>query len=571
MSENEGSVSESQQVGMVLGTESATPLEWWVAIELEQFLQLDDVVLVRTTVPGVGEVRVSGVVDMVRAQHEGGRFESDVFLVEKGLLPLEIARSAHVISTRVEPEIWVPPQPGDRVVRVRGRDRAEALHFDAMEQPLAAGLSRDGQPIYLDLSFLDGRRGAHINISGVSGVATKTTYASFVIYSLFHSGVLGGEAANTKALVFNVKGEDLLFLDRHNAGLDDASRERYAQLGLPPGPFESVGIWAPVRRKAEVPTPDTGSRQDGVRAYFWTVRDVIRESLLRFMFAEAGDERSQIADLVTRVESALQREAEDVPDSPATVRLPNEGGELVHVKSFDQLCELIDRRLSADGSSWAGYAAPGTVSAFLRRLDGARLHCGHLIKGADAPEPEKHRIDWESNQVSVIDIHNLHDRAKRFVVGVAVKRLFEQKETTGSARPLVFLLLDELNKYAPREGWSPIKEVLLDISERGRSLGIILIGAQQTASEVERRIVSNAAIRVVGRLDAAESHRAEYGFLTETARQRAALLKPGTMLLQQPHLPVPLEVTFPFPAWATRFSEALAPVGTGDPFEKFER
>jgi len=225
---------------------------------------------------------------------------------------------------------------------------------------------------------------------------------------------------------------------------------------------------------------------------------------------------------------------------------------------------------STEHSTWAGYAAPGTVSAFLRRLDGARLHCGHLIKGADAPEPEKHRIDWESSQVSVIDIHTLHDRAKRFVVGVVVKRLFEQKETTGSAKPLVFLVLDELNKYAPREGWSPIKEVLLDISERGRSLGIILIGAQQTASEVERRIVSNAAIRVVGRLDPAEALRAEYGFLTDTARQRAVLLKPGTMLLQQPHLPIPLELTFPFPAWATRPSEALAPATAGDPFDRFE-
>jgi DNA helicase HerA-like ATPase len=569
MSEN-GFDLESESVGRVLGTESATPLEWWVAIEPEQFLQLDDVVLVRTTVPGGTEVRVSGVVDMVRAQHEGSRFESDVFLVEQGLLPLQIARSAHVVSTRVEPEVWVPPQPGDRVVRVRGRDRAEALHFDAMEQLLSAGLSRDGQPIYIDLSFLDGRRGAHINISGVSGVATKTTYASFVLYSLFHSGVLGGEAANTKALIFNVKGEDLLFLDRPNARLDEASRERYGQLGLPAGPFDSVGIWAPVRRKVDVPTPDTGSRQDGVRAYFWTVRDLIEESLLRFMFAEAGDERSQIADLVTRVEAALQREAQPVPDSPATVQIPDIDRQLVHVKSFDQLCELIDRRLSADGSTWAGYAAPGTVSAFLRRLDGARLHCGHLIKGADGPEPEKHKIDWESNQVSVIDIHNLHDRAKRFVVGVVVKRLFEQKETTGSAKPLVFLVLDELNKYAPREGWSPIKEVLLDISERGRSLGIILIGAQQTASEVERRIVANAAIRVVGRLDPAEAQRAEYGFLTDTARQRAALLKPGTMLLQQPHLPIPLEVTFPFPAWATRVTEALAPLGAGDPFAKFE-
>jgi hypothetical protein len=65
--------------------------------------------------------------------------------------------------------------------------------------------------------------------------------------------------------------------------------------------------------------------------------------------------------------------------------------------------------------------------------------------------------------------------------------------------------------------------------------------------------------------------RAEYGFLTDTARQRAALLKPGTMLLQQPHLPIPLEVTFPFPAWATRVSEAIDLTGVGDPFDRFER
>src|SRR5256885_3151275 len=94
MSENE-----SQPIGRVLGTESSTPLEWWVAIEPDQFLQLDDVVLVETSVPGAAEVRISGVVDQVRAQHEGSRFESDVFLAERGVLPLEVARSAHVVST----------------------------------------------------------------------------------------------------------------------------------------------------------------------------------------------------------------------------------------------------------------------------------------------------------------------------------------------------------------------------------------------------------------------------------------------------------------------------------------
>ncbi len=117
-------------------------------------------------------------------------------------------------------------------------------------------------------------------------------------------------------------------------------------------------------------------------------------------------------------------------------------------------------------------------------------------------------------------------------------------------------MIDELNKYAPREGSSPIKEVLLDIAERGRSLGIILIGAQQTASEVERRIVSNSSVKVVGRLDPAEAGRPEYGFLPPSQRQRATLAKPGTMFVSQPEIPVPLAVEFPFPAWATRLSES---------------
>ena len=87
---------------------------------------------------------------------------------------------------------------------------------------------------------------------------------------------------------------------------------------------------------------------------------------------------------------------------------------------------------------------------------------------------------------------------------------------------------------------------------------MILIGAQQTASEVERRVVANASFRVVGRLDTAEAQRGEYGFLTAAARARAAILKPGNMFLHQPEIPVPLLVQFPFPSWATRSEEVAA-------------
>src|SRR5207244_3217325 len=209
----------------------------------------------------------------------------------------------------------------------------------------------------------------------------------------------------------------------------------------------------------------------------WTVREFVRERFLRFLFAEAEDERSQIADLVARVEHYLDRECADDPDSDAT--LVRGGAAIV---DFEALCDLIANELENEHSSWRGRVSDATIGAFRRRLDAARFRVGHLIWGRKADRPEVHRIDFEANQVTVIDIHGLHDRAKRFVTGVVLKRLFEQKERSGLREPLHFVVLDELNRYAPREGWSPIKEVLLAVAERGRSLGLSLIWAEAAAA-----------------------------------------------------------------------------------------
>jgi DNA helicase HerA-like ATPase len=214
----------SEPVGIVLGTEDSTPLAFWVGIAPGSYLQLDDTVIVETAVPDKGVVRICGLVQEVRARHEGVSLDSDVFLVDRGVLPAEVAQAALVVATRFEPEMYVPPLPGQMALRARGKDRDEALYLDQMGRRLPAGLSRDGEPMYIDLEFLDGTRGAHVNISGVSGVATKTTYALFLLYALFHSEVLGAYRANTKAIVFNVKGEDLLHVDKLNAKIDRSNR-----------------------------------------------------------------------------------------------------------------------------------------------------------------------------------------------------------------------------------------------------------------------------------------------------------------------------------------------------------
>ncbi len=551
-------------VGRVIGVDDATPLEFWIAVDPRTTLQLDDVVAVDRLLPDGETVSIYGVVTQIRARHEGATFQSDVFLIAEGILPAEVSEAALIQPTRFEPEILLPPLPGDPVRLAVNGEREMALSFDDVERKLPAGLSRSNEPAYLDLDFIDGTKGAHINISGISGVATKTSYATFLLYSMFTSGALGAEAANTKALIFNVKGEDLLFLDHANTALDADRAERYDAMGLAPSPFRDVGILAPPRRGDPNATPATGARHLGVSPFLWTIADFCRMQLLPFLFADAEDERQQYTIVVQAVTAQLAKLAETdgggVGDG--AVRLDGRT-----IRTFGELVDAIeDKLLPSDPDEyvdqrWTGRAVgTGTISAFVRRLASARRHVEHLIR-ADIANASRHGLDLDNHQVTVVDIHSLHDRAKRFVVGVVLRQAFNAKEASGVAKPLQLVVLDELNKYAPRDSSSPIKEILLDVAERGRSLGIILIGAQQTASEVERRVVANSAIRVVGRLDPAEARRDEYGFLPPVQRQRATILKPGSMYVAQPRLPVPLLVEFPFPAWATRSSEAK-PSGT---------
>jgi DNA helicase HerA-like ATPase len=540
-------------VGRVAGTEDSTPLKFSVALAQDAYLQLDDVVVTARIVPGLGKVRTSGVVTEVRARHEGASFDSDVFLIADGVLPAHVQEVAEVTTTRVEPECYVPPTPGSFAHRATGEERAQALYFDQMDLKVPVGLGRDGDPIYVNLEFLDGTRGGHVSISGISGVATKTSFALFLLYSIFRSGVLGRRSVNAKALVFSVKGEDLLFLDHSNTRLDEDLVAAYATVGLPAGPFTSAGFFAP-------PTPDDLSgrphvtgRTSGVSAFWWTLAEFCAEELLPYVFADAEDERNQYTMVIHQVAAKLRREANPVADGAVVI-----GGQVL--RTYDDLVEFVSDRLTDEDErrDWAGpVTGTGTINAFLRRMRSSLKPLRSIVRG-DLPGSPTRRVSTDAHQVTVVDLHNLPERAQRFVVGVVLASETAKKEAAGPGG-LLFTMIDELNKYAPREGSSPIKEVLLDIAERGRSLGIILIGAQQTASEVERRIVSNSSVKVVGRLDPAEAGRPEYGFLPASQRQRATLAKPGTMFVSQPEIPVPLAVEFPFPAWATRLSESAGP------------
>jgi len=556
-------------MGRVIGTQDATPLDFWVLLDEHEQVQVDEAVVVETNAP-IGPVKLFGIVDIIRARHQGSTFDSDVVEAERGL-PVELSIAAHVKVTRLDPEYYYPPLPGDSVRVVSGEEYARALFMDKMERkfPLGLSLARK-ETVYGNLDFLNGRKGAHINISGVSGIATKTTYTTFLLHSLLHCGALQ-DPANTHAIIFNVKGEDLLFLDKKNNTLGPTDLVEYDQMGLPAQPFDSVQFYVPPVENSKGPlSPRVGARKaDEVVPYFWTVRHFCRERLLRYLFTDAGEDSSLLSTLVYQVERRLSEAVEEAekqgPGPGVFLQLGKKGkggkgqeeeeetGEATEVRDFPTLVRALESLASSTGQT------SGTVGAFMRRLYGTEEKMASVIRDPGDADPTKHTINWRAKQVTVVSLTGLYEVGKGFVVGSVLQQIQQEKEATGSAEPLCFIVVDELNRYAPRDGWSPIRERLLEIAERGRSSGTILIGAQQTASEVERRIVANPAFRIVGRLDAAEAERAEYGFLTPSLRERAKILTSGRMIVSQPDIPTPVPVCFPMPAWATRAEEVEMP------------
>ena len=166
--------------------------------------------------------------------------------------------------------------------------------------------------------------------------------------------------------------------------------------------------------------------------------------------------------------------------------------------------------------------------------------------------------------MTVVAIQSLHEQAQRFVVGALLKETFQQKEATGQRLPLSVIVLDELNKYAPREGTSPLKDMLIDIAQRGRSLGVLLVGAQQTrqpgGARGPRERVDPG--QPAGSMRRRPNARSTAGCSRPPGRARGC--SSPARWCEPARGPVPLVVTFPFPPWATR-REEVATDGE-DPF-----
>ena len=466
-------MSEAEAIGRVLGSEHTSTQEFRVVLEEDEYAQLDDLVMTRTLVPKVGEMRTYGVVSEVQAVYEGASYESDTHrIAAEGILPGAKVRSATVTVTRVDPELWVAPDPGGVVERARGEERRRALYVDEMGRPLPAGLGRDGEPVPLDLDFFDGRKGGHMSISGVSGVATKTSFALFFLRMLTaRPDIVGEGAANLRVLVFNVKGEDLLWLDKPNRFFDEeaaagggrrwASRpRRSSRCGS--GPRRARGP-----ATSSSPTPGDGRRasrcspgrraSSSTRACCSSCSPTRRTRATRSRSSASACRRSSAGSRWTspgRPGAVILRDPPHGGHERGLILGAPEPGETV-VTDLRSLVDALEPFLEPeDGgepdTAWTARVQPGTVSAFMRRMHAAAHRLGPLVRAG-----ESRRIDRSRASVTVVAIQSLHELAQRFVVGALLNEAFQEKEQTGQRLPLSVVVLDELNKYAPARRAEP--------------------------------------------------------------------------------------------------------------------
>ena len=117
--------------------------------------------------------------------------------------------------------------------------------------------------------------------------------------------------------------------------------------------------------------------------------------------------------------------------------------------------------------------------------------------------------------------------------------------------PQYLHFIDELNKYAASDApkSSPILRLLLDIAERGRSLGIVLFSAEQFKSSIHKRVSGNCSTHAYGRTNSVEVSDKTYSFVPNTYKNMMTRLKQGHYIIQNPVFRSMLHINFPLPIY----------------------
>jgi hypothetical protein len=446
---------------------------------------------------------------------------------------------------RHEPEEPVQPVPLADVWLATEADVEVALRMDAFVRSatpsgIPVGVYRAGgltAPVSLDADFLLGPESAHLNISGVSGLATKTSAAEFLLSSIFQR--LPEHKGSVAAVCFNVKGPDLCFLDQA-ADLTPADLDLYRVVGVDPLPFDRVRYFAPFKADGvNLNTLRTHPDLLGsVQPLVWGLREVLgyHEVLLNR------------DDLDAKADAFLDFLADRVVEK----EFRDEWGGTHRVRTFSDLDQLF--RAIFDGLEQAGRSDVwrthhiATIRKVRNRLLNITTRCKGLVTD-DGMVSDLPFGAFEDRAVYVLDVAGMDQVAQDLVFTRVVTMLREQLERRELGVDHLIVFVDELNKYAPNDGPDTyVRKMLLDISERGRYLGLVLFAAQQFRSQVHRRVIGNAGTMVFGRMDMDELATPGYQVLSPATKIKMATLPKGELMVRHPHFTQPVFLRFPRPA-----------------------
>ena len=547
----------SDAVGRVVATERRpnTPHEFHFWTGLDSPIGIGTIVRVQGAEPVNGALpSVYGVVvegfsytDLATPLHDVLGHDG-----EPGSASLSPTRRAEIrlytaAVLRQVPDEPLQPVPMGTVHVANDADVAIALRMDSYlsrEKPtgIPIGVYRAGgtdAPIYLDADFLLGPEAAHLNITGVSGLATKTSAIEWMLSSIFtHFPASKGSVA---AICFNVKGPDLCFLDLPGE-IDAADTALYERCNVPARPFENVQYYAPY--KADGFSLNTLRSNEAllsnVSPLTWGLREVLQYAEVLLNKDDVDAKADALIDFIR--ERIVDREFQD----PQLL-----GPKRYLVRSFADLeawfRDLLSAMESKSNEGWRTHHV-ATIRKVRNRLSNISTRCAGLVTD-DGTVSDLPFGQFQDRSVYVVDVASLEEAAQDLIFARIVTKLREHLEKRDLGVNHVVVFVDELNKYAPGDGPDTyVRRMLLDLAERGRYLGLVLFSAQQFRSQVHRRVVGNSGTAVYGRMDPDELATPGYSVLSPAIKTKLATLEKGQLMVRHPHFTQPIFVRFPRPA-----------------------
>lgn len=450
--------------------------------------------------------------------------------------------------------IYTPVHNDAPVYLASSSEIMQALGLDRIQNPIVCGAltmyeGTDDEitlPVNMNSKFMLGPEGAHLNISGISGLAAKTSYAMFLMKAIQEKS--GNDSA--AFVIFNVKGKDLMAIDRPNLSLTEEERKKYFDLDLSDRPFKNVHYFIPYTSPLSgssgsyLSADDTASYMAAgqLMRYKYCYEDD-RESL-EMLFADIEDPNQTMDAIISKIINASD------PDF----------GNITTWNEFLMTVHELSQNTRTSGRN-AGEISVLSWRKFKRIINKA-IRNDDMFSQRPVRENHECRLADElkhirSGDAFVIDIAKLSEDKQAFVFGDSLRAIYNLKlgeydnepEINPPSRIIIFI--DELNKYASKDTpkTSPVLREILDVTERGRSLGVILFGAEQFRSAIHHRITGNCAVHAYGRTNSIETSGKDYSNFPSVYRSILSRLEQGEYLIQSPVFRSLLRIKFPRPVY----------------------